>query len=489
MLERTLILTALLLLLSALASKASGRLGVPALVFFLLLGVLVGPGATGWAVLGNLLLVQSVSVVALVVILFSGGLDTDWRSVRPVFGIGLALSTLGVLLTALLMAAFAILVLGLHPLEGLLLGAIVSSTDAAAVFSILRSKDVRLKPPLEPTLELESGSNDPLAVLLTLGALQLLTPSPPAAEQLALWLVAQFALGGALGVGIGYAAVHFINHVRLRYDGLYSVISIAIPLLTYGLTTSLNGNGFLAVYLAGLVMNRFDFVHKNTVKRFHDSLAWLMQITMFLTLGLLVTPARLVSVLGIGVAAAAFLMFIARPVSVWLSLWRARLSAREKLLIGWVGLRGAAPIILATFPLAAGIPSAPLIFDVVFFVVVISVLLQGMSIVPIARWLKLEAKPTIDEASRRRHLELLRRRLVEVTIPRGGVAAGQQIVDLHLPPAALIAQVVRGEEAFVPNGSTVLEEGDVLLIIAEPALEPLVRQKLETRRANPFFAD
>ncbi|MCS7088701.1 MAG: potassium/proton antiporter [Thermoflexales bacterium] len=488
MLESTLILIALLLLLSALASKASGRLGVPALVFFLMLGMLMGPGVTGWAALTDLALVQGVSVVALVVILFSGGLDTEWRSVRPVLGVGVALATLGVLLTALLTAAFAIVVLKLEPLKGFLLGAIVSSTDAAAVFSILRSKDVRLKPPLEPALELESGSNDPLAVLLTLGTLRLLT-APPSAEMLLLWLAAQFVLGGALGVGIGYAAVHFINHVRLRYDGLYSVISVAVPLLTYGLTTLLNGNGFLAVYLAGLVMNRFDFVHKNTVKRFHDSLAWLMQITMFLTLGLLVAPLRLVEVVGVGLAVAAYLMLVARPLSVWLALWRSSLDAREKLLIGWVGLRGAAPIILATFPLAAGVESATLIFDVVFFVVVVSVLLQGMTIVPLARKLKLEAKPAVGAEAHRRHLDLLRRRFIEVAIPRGGVAAGQQVVDLRLPPAVLIAQVVRGEEAFVPNGSTVLEEGDVLLIITEPALETVVREKLETRRANPFFAD
>ncbi|MDW8396768.1 MAG: cation:proton antiporter, partial [Anaerolineae bacterium] len=265
MLEQWLVVVAVLLVLSVFGSKASGRLGVPALLFFLALGLLAGPEGILGIAWRDLAVIQAVGVIALIYILFSGGLDTSWSHIRPVLWSGILLSTVGVLLTALLMAVFAVLALGFTLLEGLLLGAVISSTDAAAVFAILRSKEVRLRGNLEPLLELESGSNDPVAVFLTLSALRLLHRPEAGLLDLVPFFVTQFLVGGALGVVGGYGAIYLVNHARLRFDGLYSVLTVAVPLFIFGLTALLGGNGFLAVYLAGLMMNRRDFIHKNSL--------------------------------------------------------------------------------------------------------------------------------------------------------------------------------------------------------------------------------
>jgi cell volume regulation protein A len=397
--------------------------------------------------------------------------------VRPVIGHGLALSTLGVLITALLMGTFAALALGFPWLEGLLLGAVVSSTDAAAVFAVLRSRSVRLRSPLEPLLELESGSNDPMAVFLTMGLVRLMTsPSLPPAELL-LMFVQQMALGALLGYVGGRATTFVVNHLRLSYEGLYPVLMLACALLTYGLTASLGGNGFLAVYLAGIVIGNRDFVHKKSLLRFHDGLAWLMQIAMFLSLGLLVFPSRLPAVVGDGLLASLFLMFVARPLSVFLTLWWARLGWRELTMIGWVGLRGAVPIILATFPLLARIPHADTIFNLVFFIVLSSVLLQGTSLPRVSRWLGVAA----PEVVRHRYpLEFVpevsvNSQLIEVVIPPEAPVVGRSILQLGLPPGALILLIGRGGENLVPNGGTVLEADDRLLVLAEKEAIPAVR--------------
>jgi cell volume regulation protein A len=460
---------AVLLLLSIIASKASGRLGVPALALFLLIGMLAGSDGPGGIYFDNPLVAQSLGVVALVLILFSGGLDTDWRRVRPVAGWGLALSTLGVILTALLMGLFAVAALHFSLWQGLLLGAIVSSTDAAAVFTVLRARSVRLRDPLEPLLEFESGSNDPMAVFLTVGLTGLLVD--PTASPLALLprFVLQMALGAALGYGSGRAMTWIINRIRLQFEGLYPVLTLALVLLTYGATAVLGGNGFLAVYLAGLVMGQADFIHKRSLMRFHDAIAWLMQIAMFLALGLLVFPARLPAVAGVGLLAALFLIFVARPVSVFLTLLPSRLRWAEKTMLAWVGLRGAVPIILATFPKLAGLPQADLIFDIVFFITLTSVLIQGTSIPFVARWLRVTAPAP---APARPPIELhptdrLNSALVEVPVPPGSGAIGRQIVELGLPPEALVILIGRGAEFIVPKGSTVIEAGDRLLVLAD----------------------
>jgi cell volume regulation protein A len=473
--------TAILLLLSIIGSKTSGRLGVPALLFFLIIGMLAGSDGPGGIHFDDPWLAQSLGVLALAFILFSGGLDTDWRIVKSVLWKGIALSTLGVLGTACLVGWFSTTILNFSLLEGLLLGAIVSSTDAAAVFSILRSKKVSLKGPLEPLLELESGSNDPMAVFLTIGFIHLLTHADASLVDFVPMFFSQMVVGAALGYGIGRAAVFVTNHLRLEYEGLYSVFTLTVVLLTYGVTASLGGNGFLAVYLAGLVMGNSDFIHKRSIMRFHDGLAWLMQIAMFLALGLLVFPSRLVPVAGVSLLVSLFLMIVARPVSVLAILLPAKMNFREKTMVSWVGLRGAVPIVLATFPLLAKLPNAGMIFDIVFFIVLTSVLLQGTTIPMMARWLRVGVPLP---PKRQLHVEIrpscnLKNELVEITIPSNSAVVGKQIVELGLPPGTLIVLISRNGECFAPGGGTVLAGNDSVLLFGGSADMPRIRSILE----------
>lgn len=479
--EYTLLAVALLLLLSVLASKISDRFGIPALLLFLAIGMLAGSDGPGGIYFDNALVAQFVGVLALAFILFSGGLDTRVDSVRPVLKYGLTLSTSGVFLTALVVGIFAKLLLGFSLLEGLLLGAIVSSTDAAAVFSILRSKNVHLKGQLKPLLELESGSNDPMAVFLTISLVQLLTQPNTSLNNLLLSFALQMPLGALAGYLMGKATLFLVNRLKLGYEGLYPVLTLSLVVLTYGLTTVAGGNGFLAVYLAGIIVGNKDFIHKRSLLRFHDGLAWLMQIAMFLTLGLLVFPSRLVPVMGLGMLIAACLIFIARPVSIFISLLFGALSLREKLFVSWVGLRGAVPIVLATFPLLAKVPQAELMFNVVFFVVLTSVLLQGTTITPVAKWLRLDAP-----MPRRRFYPLeytaigsIKAELKELAVPPTSPAAGKTIVELGLPAGFLIVLIDRDGEFILPGGGTTLLAHDRLLVLAEKETFEQVRAQIQ----------
>ncbi len=468
-LEPLILIASSLLLISVLASKFSDRYGVPALLLFLVLGMLAGSDGPGGIYFDNYGFAQRVGIIALVFILFAGGLDTNWRNVRPVFGMGLALATIGVTITALLAGLFATWLFHFTLAEGLLIGAVVSSTDAAAVLSVLRSKGVRLKPQLQSLLELESGSNDPMAIFLTISAIQLLTQ--PAMSPLT--LLSSFALQMLLGAAIGYAAGRglplLINRLRLGYDGLYPVLTLAAVLLVYSLTALLGGNGFLAVYLAGIVMGNRQFVHRLSLLNFNDGVAWLMQIIMFLILGLLAFPNRVLPLAGMGLLFTAFLMFIARPASVFLTLLPARrLGLREKTLLSWVGLRGAVPIILATYPFQANLPVAERIFDVVFFVVLTSVLLQGTTVPQVARWLGLEdreaAKPVLPTAQ---PVAGMLASMRNVTLPVDAPSVGKALAELSLPQGLLVVLIEREGTQFVPAGSTVLQAGDRLTVVAE----------------------
>ncbi|CAE6739952.1 potassium/proton antiporter [Nitrospira defluvii] len=483
--EYLLLGTSGLLLLSVIASKASGRLGVPALLLFLVIGMLTGSDGPGGIHFDNPWLAQSLGVVALAFILFAGGMDTEWASVRAQLGKGMMLSTLGVAITAGLVGLFARTILGMSWLEGLLIGAIVSSTDAAAVFAVMRSRHVSLRSPLKPLLELESGSNDPMAVFLTIGLISLLTGASTSVTDLLPMFVRQMVLGAAIGYGIGKVMVLLINRLRLEYDGLYPVLTLSLVLLTYSGSAWLGGNGFLAVYLAGLMMGNSEFLHKRSLTRFHDGLAWLMQIAMFLTLGLQVFPVQLVPVAGTGLLLALFLMVVARPVAVFLTLAFTALSLREKTMVAWVGLRGAVPVILATFPLLAGIAQATMMFNLVFFIVLTSVLLQGTSIPLVARWLKVEARlPRRLEASPVWNAPTgLKSGLVEMTIPESSVAVGQRLLDLGLPKSTLVILIGRKGQCFVPDGSTVLEANDSLLLFTDQASSFRLRALLEARHS------
>ena len=386
--ESILLAASILVFLSILASKASQKLGVPALLLFLAIGMLAGSDGPGGIEFDYPRAAQYLGVIALSFILFSGGLDTDWREVRPVLWSGLTLATVGVFLTALLVGGFAFVVLNFSWLDSLVLGAVVSCTDAAAVFAVLRAKKVSLRGHLKPLLELESGSNDAMAVLLTVGLLRLAINPETTITDLVLMFVMQMAIGTVAGLAMGRAMTSLMNAIRLDYEGLYPVLSISLVFFTYAATATLGENGFLAVYIAGLVLGHHEFHAKKELLRSHDVIAWLMQIIMFLTLGLQVFPSRLLPIIGIGLLISGFLMFLARPIAVFISLLTSRLTFRETVFISWVGLRGAVPIILATFPLVAGNPQADMIFHLVFFIVLTSVLLQGTTLSRVARWLK-----------------------------------------------------------------------------------------------------
>jgi potassium/hydrogen antiporter len=471
--EIFLLIVGLLLGLSIVATRTTSRFGVPALLLFLGIGMLAGSEGPGRINFSDYQLAQTVGVVALVFILFSGGLDTNWTAIRPIFVQGLVLANFGVLLSALLLGGFVMFLLNLDWQTALLLGAIVSSTDAAAVFSVMRERGVNLKHNLEPLIELESGSNDPIAVFLTLGLIGLITSPGTSLLSLIPSFVLQMALGAGGGWLFGLLIVWAVNRIRLQQEGLYVVFTLALTLLCYAVVTLLGGNGFLAVYLAGIIVGNRNLVHKRSILRFHDGIAWLMQIAMFLTLGLLVFPSELVPVAPVGLLAALFLVFVARPLSVAAVLvWFGR-SWREVLMVGWAGLRGAVPIVLATFPLLAGVPHAAMIFNVIFFVVLVSVLLQGMSINWVARWLGVNAEqPRPPEAQVFVPDVRLSSRMLEAIIPADSSLVGKTLIELGLPRGVLVVHIQRGDTPIIPSGGTVLHAEDHLLVLATPETLP-----------------
>jgi len=464
-----LLVTGFLVLASVLASRASDRIGVPAVLIFLGVGMLAGSDGIGRIPFDNAEIANLVGTVALAFILFSGGLDTNWRYIRPVLVRGTLLSTGGVVMTAGLVGLFVWLVLGLPLLTSLLIGAIISSTDAAAVFSVLRGRGVALKGKLKPLLELESGSNDPLAIFLTLGLTQLLVVPDFNGWILVPALFVNMGAGVAVGFLIGKAAGYLFNRIRLDYEGLYPVLSLSLVLLTFGATELVMGNGFLAVYVCGIMLNGTNFTHKRFVLKFHDGLAWLMQILMFLVLGMLVFPSQLPAIAPKALMVAGFLMFVARPVAVYLALWGSDFTKQERTLAAWTGLRGAVPIVLATFPLMAGYTHSDMIFNMVFFTVLTSVLVQGTLLMPVARLLRvdepLQARPEYSLEIERHGLPQGETREVEILPDMDAV--GKTIADLEIPPDVLVLLIGRGENFVVPRGQTHIEAYDTLLMLGD----------------------
>ena len=466
---------ALLLLGGVLLSKTSSRLGVPSLLLFLGLGMLAGSDGVLGIEFDDAELARSLGVVALTLILFSGGLGTRWRDVQPVHRPGVSLATVGVLISATTLGLLASLVLGIDPLQGLLLGGIIASTDAAAVFSVLRSRGVRLGTRLRSLLELESGSNDPASVFLTIGVISLIQGDGTTVVELVWDFVVQMTLGLAAGLAAASGIVWLINRLRLEVDGLYPVISLAAVLAVFETVTWLGGSGFLAVYVTGVSMANRDFLHRRSLVRFHDAVGWLMQIAMFVVLGLLVFPSDLPEVAVPAMVVAALLMFIARPLATVITLAPFRMPWREQVFVSWVGLRGATPIILATFPVVAGVDDADTIFNVVFFVVLTSVLVQGTTISAAARRLSVgdagddHMSPVSFDAviaGDTGHC------LHEVRLVDDAPAAGTTLMDLGLPSQVLVVLVRRGDASLMPQGNTRLESGDELLVFADtPAFE------------------
>jgi potassium/hydrogen antiporter len=365
--ENILLIGSLLMFISVLAGKTSTRFGVPLLVFFLAIGMLAGSEGIGGIYFDNPKSAQFLGIIALNFILFSGGFDTDLKTIKPVMWKGITLSTLGVALTAGSLGVFVWAVTDFTIYEGLLLGAIVSSTDSAAVFSVLRSKGVALKGKIRPILELESGSNDPMAYVLTIALTGIVTHQGDTSLMgVALLLFKQLTIGAAMGYAIGWGSRWLINNIKLDYEGLYVVLVIAIMFFSFSSTDFLGGNGFLAVYICAVYLGNQNLIHKKKYIKSFDSFAWMMQIALFVTLGLLVFPSEIVPVLVIGILVSAFLILVARPLGVFLSLVFFKVKRRHMMFISWVGLRGAVPIVFATYPLLAGAEKAHMIFNIVF---------------------------------------------------------------------------------------------------------------------------
>lgn len=477
--ENILLWAAVLILVSVVSSKLADKFAIPVLLLFLGIGILAGSEGIGGIYFNNPQFAKAIGIVALIFILFFSGLSTKWEDVKLVFRPGIVLSTAGVLLTAVITGFFAVSILKFSFLEGMLLGSIISSTDAAAVFTILRSKKISLKKPLKPLLEFESGSNDPMAVFLTVGFISILTDP----NKSVLTLIPKFFLDMGIGTLIGYFMAKFIviflKRLRLHYEGLYPVIMLSLVLLTYVAAVFLKGNGFLAVYLAGLMLGREEFPNKKMIVRFQDGLAWLMQIIMFITLGMLVFPSHLVPLIGAGILLTFLLMVVARPLSVFLCLMPFNLSLRKKTMIAWVGLKGSVPIILATFPYMAGIQQADTIFNIVFFVVIASVFMQGTSIPALSKILKLDTPWTqkVNYPIEFEKTEGIDAELTDLIVPYNSKAVGKHIRDLRVPEKCLIVLVSREGKFIIPSGSLRIEGGDVLLVLANTA-DLLVIQKI-----------
>lgn len=472
-----LLIGAVLLFFSVIAGKAGFRFGVPVLLLFLGVGMLFGSDGLGIQ-FNNPTSAQFIGMIALSIILFSGGMDTKYTEIKPVAGQGVILATLGVVLTTAITGYFIYWITGiisdfstLTLTESLLMAAVMSSTDSASVFSILRSKRQGLKEQLRPMLELESGSNDPMAYMLTLLLIQII--QAPAGE-VCLWYSAgmfllQMSVGAIAGYLLGRLAVWMMNRLNVDNQSLYPILLLACVFFIFSVTELIKGNGYLAVYIAGLVVGNHKIQHKKSTATFFDGFTWLFQIVMFLTLGLLVNPRDLLPVAGLGLLVGIFMILFARPVSVFLCLAPFRkMSTKAKLYVSWVGLRGAVPIIFATYPLIAQVQYASLIFNVVFFITIVSLLTQGTTVSYMAKLLGLSEQEKKQNNDFGMELpEEIKSAMSEIEVIPSLLANGNHLMDLTLPDNTLVVMVKRDKHFFIPRGRTKLNEGDKLLVITD----------------------
>ncbi|OAD44969.1 potassium/proton antiporter [Polaribacter atrinae] len=469
--ENILLVGSILLFISIIVGKTSYKFGVPTLILFLAIGMMAGSEGIGGIRFDDPKMAQFIGIVSLNFILFSGGLDTNFKAIKPILKEGLVLSTVGVLLTALTLGTFVWYVTDFTIYESLLLGSIVSSTDAAAVFSILRSKNLALKNNLRQTLELESGSNDPMAYVLTLAFLTLVINQDLSITAIIPMFFQQMIFGGIAGFGFGKLSKIIINKIKLDFEGLYPVLVIALMFITFSATDAVGGNGFLAIYICAVYLGNQDLIHKTTILKMFDGMAWLMQIVLFLTLGLLVFPSEITPYMGVGILISVFLILVARPIGVFISLMFFKMKLRRRLYISWVGLRGAVPIVFATYPLLAGINKANIIFNIVFFISVTSILIQGTTLSIFSKWLNValpeETKPIAEND--RYILNLPKSAMKEIDIHADSDAVNKRIIDLHFPNTAFISMIKRNGKFVRPGGTTIIEANDTLVVLLDNA--------------------
>lgn len=472
--EGILFIAATIFMVSILITKAGYRFGLPALLLFLGVGMLFGSDGLGIP-FNNPELAQFIGMLALTMILFSGGMDTKLADIRPIAAQGITLATAGVLLTTFITGGFIYALTQLADRyvtlsfpESLLLAAIMSSTDSASVFSILGSKGVLLKQRLRPTLELESGSNDPMAYMLTLILISYIQAGGMNIAEAAGSLAVQLAVGTLGGYLLGKASVWLVNRIDLDNESLYPILVMTIAFLVFALTTLCKGNGYLAVYIAGLVLGNSKVAHKKRIGTFFDGFVWLWQIVMFLTLGLLVNPHELLPVAGISLLIGAFMIILARPLSVLFCLLPFRnFTLKGRLYISWVGLRGAVPIIFATYPLIARLENAHWFFNIVFFITILSLLVQGTTVTLAAQWLGQTEEPAEERVFNFELPEDIKSAMSEWQLTADVLKHGNRLMDLNLPDHTLAAMVERNGRFFIPRGQTLLQEGDRLLVISD----------------------
>ncbi|MCU8081851.1 potassium/proton antiporter [Shewanella sp. SM23] len=474
--DQIILLAAILIILGILSSKLSARLGLPVLVLFLMVGMLAGEDGPGGIVFDNAQIAHALGSLALAIILFDGGLQTPIASIKQVWKPASVLATLGVLVTAMITGAAAAYILDVSLLYGLLIGAIVGSTDAAAVFSLLRNAGIHINPRLKATLEIESATNDPMAIFLTVGLLEVMVKGLEPGTGLLMLFIQQMGIGSAVGLAAGWLSVRIINRIHLTTSGLYPVMVAAFGLLSFGVAANLGGSGFLAIFITGVVIGNSRFVFQRSTFLFHDGLAWLGQIVMFVFLGLLINPSSLLDVWQEGLMIAIVLTLIARPLSVIPVLKIFGFNAREITLVSWVGLRGSVPIILAIYPLIYGLPGASLIFSVVFFVVLISATIQGSTLPWVARALGLTEPPPATPAATLEITALgdVDADIVEYQLGDTSRASSRRLSQMALPDGTVVAMITRGNNVIPPRGSTFLYAGDHLFIVMKPDVREFV---------------
>ena len=474
--ENILLIGAILIFCAIMISKTGYRFGIPTLLLFLLVGMGFGTDGLGLE-FNSAKDAQFIGMIALSIILFTGGMDTKLRDIKPVMAQGMILSTVGVLLTTLLtggfifwLSGFSSMNIAMPILTSLLLAATMSSTDSASVFNLLRSQRMNLKENLKPMLELESGSNDPMAYMLTIALIQVIASGSGFDIGLLVKdLLVQFFVGGVMGYAFGRLAVWLINKVNLSNSSLYPILLLSLVFITFTITDLLHGNGYLAVYILGVIVGNARLVFRKEINTFMNGLTWFSQIVMFLSLGLLVNPHEMLGVSVCAMLIGLFMIFVARPLTVMLCLLPFRqMTFKAKCFVSWVGLRGAVPIIFATYPVVSEIPGSQVIFNIVFFIPLLSLIFQGMTIAPVAKWLGLDLPE--EKEGNEFGVEIpeeIDSQLTDVTLTPEMLEDGNRLMDMNIAPGTLVMLVKRGSEFMIPNGRMELKVGDKLLYISE----------------------